>query len=230
MKNFLCTICCRKGSKGLLNKNLIKLDNQPLFMLTINQAKRSKIFNKIVVSTDSKYILKTVKNKVDLVINRPKKLASDSASKIDVIKHALKLAEKKFNKTFDYVCDLDVSSPLRNTQDIIKSKKYFIKKKYSNLITVNEARKNPYFNMVEFSNNGLRLVKNKKIYVTRQESPKVYEMNASIYYWKRTFLINSAKVVNSNTGIYIMPYHRSVDIDDKYDFSIVKALSKINYK
>jgi len=227
MKKYLCTICCRKNSKGLINKNLVRFDNQPLFMHTVNQAKKSKIFDTIVLSTDSEFIIKFIKKKIDLVINRPKKLASDSASKLDVIKHALRTAEKKLNKKFDYVCDLDVSSPLREIQDIINSKKYFIQNNYPNLITVNKCRKNPYFNMVEVSKSGLSLVKNKKTFTTRQSSPQVYDMNASIYYWTRNSLLKSKKVVNSNTGAYIMPFHRSVDIDDKYDLSIVKALKKM---
>jgi len=61
--NILCTICARKGSKGLKNKNIMKLLNKPLIIHTIDQAKKSKIFTKIVVSSDSKKILKLVKKK-----------------------------------------------------------------------------------------------------------------------------------------------------------------------
>ncbi len=61
--NILCTICARKGSKGLRNKNIKKLFGKPLIIHTIDQAKKSKIFSKIVVSSDSKKILKLVKKK-----------------------------------------------------------------------------------------------------------------------------------------------------------------------
>ena len=59
--NILCTICARKGTKGLRNKNIKKLFGKPLIIQTIDQAKKSKIFSKIVVSSDSKKILKLVK-------------------------------------------------------------------------------------------------------------------------------------------------------------------------
>ena len=71
----LCTICARKGSKGLKNKNLLKLLDKPLIMHTIEQARMIKYFNKIIVSSDSKKIIEISKNKVDHCILRPKKLS-----------------------------------------------------------------------------------------------------------------------------------------------------------
>ena len=91
--NILCTICARKGSKGLKDKNIKKLLGSPLIFHTINQAKKSKIFNKIIVSTDSQKIINLVNKKVDLVINRPKSLSKDDTGKVTVIRHALKNAE-----------------------------------------------------------------------------------------------------------------------------------------
>ena len=58
--NILCTICARKGSKGIKNKNMILINNQNLIDISINQAKKANLFNKIVVSTDSKKIQKHV--------------------------------------------------------------------------------------------------------------------------------------------------------------------------
>ena len=110
----LCTICARKGSKGVKNKNLKKINGLTLLEITIKQAIDSKLFNKIIVSTDSKKIESISKRyKIDLVIRRSKILANDSASKIDVIKDALIKSENHFGFKFDNIIDLDLTTPLR---------------------------------------------------------------------------------------------------------------------
>ena len=158
--NILCTICARKGSKGIKNKNMILVNNQNLIDISINQAKKVNLFNKIVVSTDSKKIQKhVVLKKVLSWFIRPKKLSGDKSSKLEVIRHALIESEKKFNTKFDIICDLDVTSPLRLKSDITNSYKKFIKNKYEILFSVCEAKKNPYFNVVEKNNNKIELVK-----------------------------------------------------------------------
>ena len=97
-KKILCTICARKGSKGLKNKNFSTLINKPLIYYTIDQATKIKDFSKIIVSSNSKKILKITKKKVDLCIKRPKKYSNDFSSKIGAIKHALQSAEKKIKQ------------------------------------------------------------------------------------------------------------------------------------
>ena len=125
MCQILCTICVRKNSKGIKNKNFRKFLNTTLVDYTIVQAKKIEFFDKIVLSTDAnKNHIKKI-NKVDFIINRPKKLSNDFVSKIDVIKHAHLISEKKFNKKFDIIVDLDVTSPLREIKDIKKSINFF---------------------------------------------------------------------------------------------------------
>ena len=107
--------------------------------------------------------------------------------KMPVIRHAIIEAEKKFNYKFDYVCDLDVTSPLRKINDIKSAFRKFKLSKQDMLISGNKARKNPFFNMVQKKGkNSLKLViKPKKFYVRTQDAPVVYELNASIYFWRR---------------------------------------------
>jgi|TARA_B110000967_G_C18655475_1_gene445521 CMP-N,N'-diacetyllegionaminic acid synthase len=224
----LCTICARKGSKGLKNKNTKLLFGKPLIMHTLKIANQIKFFDKIVVSSDSENILKISKPSSDFVIKRPPRLSSDKISKLDAIKHALKISEKKFNCQFQIVVDLDVCSPLRNATDIQNALKVFKSRNYSNVISVCKSDNNPYFNMVEIDKKkGLKLIKNSKNkYFSRQQSPLVYNVNASIYIWKRKSLIKNKKVINYNTGIYIMPKKRSVDINDPFDFKIAELIKK----
>jgi len=223
----LCTICARGGSAGLQNKNIKIIKGLPLIHHTINQAIKSKLFNKIVVSSDSNKILNiSNKKKIDYLIKRSKKLSSSSTPKIPAIRDALIKAEKKFNMKFDYVMDLDVSSPLRNISDIKDSFKKIIKFKKEILFSVCESRKNPYFNMVEEKNGSTTLVKKKGNFFTRQSSPRVFDMNASIYIWKRKTLLTQNSLFIKNNSFFIMPYERSIDIDCLTDFKLVKHFMK----
>ena len=123
---------------------------------------------------------------------------------------------------------MDVTSPLRLKSDIYKALKIFKLKKTDNLISVNESHKNPYFNMVEKRSGKLKLVKeNKQKYYSRQKAPTVFEVNASIYIWKRKALLANKNIINDNTEMFIMPRNRSIDIDSDYDFKLVKAIRSI---
>ena len=223
----LCTICARGGSKGVKNKNIKLLNGKNLISYTIDQAKKSNLFNQIVVSTDSIRIQKIAKKyKANCWFLRKKNLSTDSAAKIPVIQDTLLRSEKYFKIKYDYIIDLDPTSPLRSVNDIISSFKKFISKKADLLITGCEAKKNPYFNMFEIKNSQIKLVKKKdnKNFVSRQLSPKVYEMNASIYIWNRNSLIRAKTLFIKNMTEYIMPYERSIDIDSELDFKIVELL------
>lgn len=225
--NILCTILMRAGSKAIKNKNFIKINNQPLFHYTINQAIKSNLFLKIVVSTDSDIIISKLKKyNIDLIIKREKKLSKDNTSKVEVIKNTFNKSEKFFKTKFDYICDLDVTSPLRNIDDIKKAfRKIKNNTNANNLVTVCEANKNPYFNMLEKKKKNYIISKiQKKELYSRQSAPKVYDMNASIYFWKRKALLDNSNLINNKTIIYEMPKERSIDIDDEFDLKLVRLL------
>ena len=221
----LCTICARSKSKGIKNKNLLYFNNLPLVSYTVKYAKKTKIFTKIVISSDSSKILNITKNqKPDLLIKRPKKYSNDKAKKILAIRHALFSAEKKFKIKFDYIIDLDVTSPVRKITDVKSCLKRIIKEKNEILVTAIPSKKNPYFNMIEFNKkNKLKRVKNlkKKIHY-RQNVPKVYDMNASIYIWKRKALVKNDDLFYGKTSLYVMKNTFSLDIDNISDYKILK--------
>ena len=241
--NILCTICARGNSKGVTDKALKKINGVPLIGITIKQALKSKIFKEVVVSTDSKKIQKTaLRFGAKSWYLRPKYLSNDYSSKILAIRDALTKSEIFFDKKFDICVDLDITSPLRNINDIRKSVKYFINhKNLNNLFSVCEAKKNPYFNMVEIKNNKVHIVKKLKkkyskfkaapsskwsSFYRRQSAPKVFDMNASIYIWRRSRLLNSNKLFSKDTGVYYMPPERSIDIDSLFDLLLVKQIIK----
>ena len=92
----------------------------------------------------------------DSVVKRPKNLATDKAAKLPAIQHCLLNVEKNLNLTFDIVIDLDATSPLRNKDDIIGALNLLeCSSKKTNVITGSNARRSPYFNLVEIDVNGL---------------------------------------------------------------------------
>ena len=221
----LCTICARKGSKGVKNKNLQKIGGISLLERSIIQAINSRIFNKIVVTTDSNKVIElSQKYKIDFIISRSSKLSNDKTSKIDVIKDALLKTEERFGYKFDNIIDIDLTTPLRKIIDIKKAFKKFKINNLKNLLSVCEAKKNPYFNILEVKNKKIKLIKNFKNYKSRQDAPKVYEANSAIYIWKRNSLLSATKIIYPKTGLYVMPRIRSIDIDDNLDLLIVKKL------
>ena len=118
-KKILSVILARGGSKGIPKKNITRINNHPLISYSICAAKNSKHIDKIIVSSDSDEIIKwSLKYGVDAVIKRPKRLASDKATSVDALYHAVKESEKIFNTKFDYIIELPCVSPLRDHNDI----------------------------------------------------------------------------------------------------------------
>lgn len=226
----LCTICARGGSTGVKNKNIRKLCGKPLIAHTIIQAQKSNLFELVTVSSDSQKIRCIAKEwGVDYIVDRPPELATATISKLPAIQHAVLETERTYKKMFDYIIDLDVTAPLRTMNDIIMSFKMFVEHPDAfNLVTACPARKSPYFNMIEVKPDGFaKLVKPPEAMIhRRQDTAHCYDMNASIYIWKRDSLFNSQSAITDRTLLYVMPEDRSFDIDTPLDWKIVKLLAK----
>jgi CMP-N,N'-diacetyllegionaminic acid synthase len=227
--NVLCTICARGGSKGVVNKNIRLLAGKPLIAHTIEQAKKCNLFDHIVISTDSQQIAVIAKEYgAEHFFDRPSEHALDSSAKLPVIQHAFKESEKFYQKNFDILVDLDATSPLRRIEDIQNAMEMFLSGDYENLITGTLARRSPYFNLVEVSKEyGVSLSKTLETPVDRrQDAPQCFDMNASIYIWKKDALLHKKSLFGKTTGLFIMPEERSIDIDLESDFEFVEFLMK----
>ncbi len=228
--NLLITICARKGSKGLPNKNLLPLNNIPLIVYSINIAKKfAKLYDAdIAISSDDIRIIKTgIIEGLTVPYKRPSSLAKDSTGKIETIRHVLNYYSKKNNKLYDFVLDLDVSSPLRTLEDLNKAFSILRKNKHAyNIFSVSEASRNPYFNMVEKKRDGYFDLVKKGKYLSRQSAPDVYDMNASFYFYSKLFFQKDFKRSTTDRSlIYIMP-NICFDIDNKIDFEYMEFIIK----
>jgi CMP-N,N'-diacetyllegionaminic acid synthase len=228
----IAIIPARGGSKGLPKKNIKILAGKPLIAWTIEQAKKSKLIDELIVNTDSQEIAKIAQKygaKVPFI--RPKNLAQDNSSVYDVIFHTLDWY-KKNGLEFEIVVLLEPTSPLRKEGDIDKAINLFLKnyKKAESLVGIGETHADtghPYgskkINKAGFLE---QFIKHNEIY-QRQKLPKVYSIFGGIYiskvnafkkwktfYWKRTIP-------------YLVERWQNYEIDDIYDFICVEAILKI---
>ena len=215
-KKILAIIPARAGSKRIKNKNLLKLyEEYSLLDFSFNSLKNSKYIDKFILSSDSKKILGLGK-KIGFKNNilRPKKLASDKALSEDVILHVL----KKINQKFDIILLIQITSPLRTSKDIDVAIKKFIRNKYDTLISISKTKFKKKFNVAltkkKFLKKNFKSNKNKKFY---------YSINGAIYVLSVDHFIKNKSFYSSNTGYYLMPARRSLDIDTPLDLEKLKS-------
>lgn len=223
----ICTICARGGSKGVKGKNTRLLGGKPLIVHSIDQAKASGLFAVVAVSSDSEQILEIARDGgADILVLRPDELATDTAAKLPVVRHCVVEIERQLKLQSSICVDLDATSPLRTIGDIQGAVELLERSSSGNVITGMSARRSPYFNMVELGSGGVvRLSKPMdKPFVRRQDAPECFDMNASIYVWRRDVLMNAPTLFNANTRLYVMPEERSIDIDSELDFQFVEFL------
>jgi CMP-N-acetylneuraminic acid synthetase len=114
MKNIIALICARGGSKGIKNKNLLKIDNKSLLRIAIEQSKKIKFIKQVYVSTDSIKIANEAKKFGAIVpFIRPKKLSRDNTPEILVWRHAIDFLKNELKIKPDYIISLPTTSPLR---------------------------------------------------------------------------------------------------------------------
>jgi CMP-N,N'-diacetyllegionaminic acid synthase len=224
-KKVLCVIPARKGSKGLRNKNIKKLNKIPLIAWSILTAKKCKLIDEIIVSTDCPKISKiAMKYGANVPFIRPKKFATDKASSFSVLKHAIDFFKKKKNY-FDYIIMLEPTSPLRNSKDVDFCINKIKKDNIESLVSVTRVvDEHPYFLYSINKKNILRpyLKKQKKLYIRRQDVSPLYYLEGSIYISKITTLLNEKTWYHKKTQAFEVEKWKSLEIDDIDDFKLAQ--------
>lgn len=225
--SLLCTICARGGSKGVIGKNARDLLGKPVLAWSIAQARETGLFDAIAFSSDSDTLLDAaLKAGADIAVKRPDEMATDTAPKLPAIRHCLEQAIARTGKTPEIFVDLDVTSPLRLASDITGAVALLRESGSRNVITGAPARRSPYFNLVEQRTDGsVGLSKSAHPPITRrQDAPRCFDMNASIYVWRVAPFLEQPAVFYSDTRLFEMPEERSIDIDSDLDFVLVELL------
>jgi CMP-N,N'-diacetyllegionaminic acid synthase len=225
-------IGARKGSKGVPGKNFRPICGKPLIDWSLDQLFANAQVDAVVVSTDDEAIYDHAIAKGALKIGlRPAHLATDGAGKWGVWQHALAEAEKLTGPATAFL-DLDCTSPLRLPEDIDAALALFADQAPDMVMSCCEARKNPYFNLVEPDETGALHV-SKPLpggVVARQQAPVVYEHAASTYVVAPDYLRRANSLYQGRVIPYLMPPERCVDIDSPFDFTLVEFLLQSRIK
>lgn len=219
-------IGARRGSKGLPGKNLKSICGKPLIQWSIDQLIAHPTVDAFTVSTDCPdiYALSLELGAIDIGL-RPDILASHSCSKWNVWQHSLQcLTQLSF--PVDIFLDLDCTNPLRDLSDITSAINLFQSTNADLIMSCCQARKNPYFNLLEYNNDGFLDVSkqlNSNI-VSRQSAPPVLEHVASTYVVSPDYLRTNSFLYGGKVLPFMMSPSKSFDIDSALDFRLVEFL------
>lgn len=218
-------ICARGGSKGVPKKNIRLLLGRPLIARTIDLARKCPSIDRVIVSTEDPEIARIAgEYGAEVPFIRPDALAQDSSPKLPVLQHVVNYLQSQEDYQPDIIVDLDPTSPLRTVADVEACIRMVQEAGTDNVFSVTQSRRNPYFNMVEVVDGRVKLVRPPDKPVTsRQAAPLVYDMNASIYAWKRAALMDNDTIFLTGTRIYEMP-EWALDIDSELDFEFAEFI------
>ena len=227
-KKILAVILARHGSQSLKHKNTKNFCGKPLICHTFDTLKKTKLFDRIILSSDSKHCINLAKkNKIEAPFIRPKKLATSKASALDAIRHCLEYVLQT-DKKYDYVQYVMPTTPLKNVDDFKKGLMLIKKKKADMIISVCESSKpKEWFNTFNI-NHSLKKIKEyaKNSNKNRQKFKKSYLVNGCIYLAKWDVFFQKKNWFKQKTFALLMPNERSVDIDTIEDFKIAERLYK----
>jgi pseudaminic acid cytidylyltransferase len=213
-------IPARQRSKRIKNKNIRIFFGKPIIYWTINKIRKSKIFDLIVVSSDSNKILKLAKKYgVDLTIQRPKSLSNDKSKTFDVIKHAMKFLEK-FNLKINNVCCIYPCTPFLKIGDLKKSFA-ILKKNPRKLVMPIVKYSHPIERAFKLSNAKRVIFNNKKFKNYRTQDFNSHYYDAGQFY---SFKYNLTNIENSKRIGLELPCWRAIDIDNRDDWKKAEIL------
>jgi CMP-N,N'-diacetyllegionaminic acid synthase len=227
LKNFICIIPARAGSKGIKNKNLVKIKNKPLIQYTIDVAKKLSKHCEIVVSTDSPKIKKIcIKNELEFYGLRPKRLSSDTALTKDVVMYEVKKIEKKLNKKFFGILLLQPTCPIRDYKKLMKSMQILKNEKFNSVVSVADVGATHPFRMKKIVNGYLKNYMNFKTenMAPRQNLPKVFIRSGSFYIIQRNYFFKKKSLVGDRCYGYKLNGLETTNIDNINDLLFLKLL------
>lgn len=233
--NILFTVCGRAGSKGIKNKNIrnflgYKLPLYTMSAIDLYIKRHPEHDYEIAASSDSMELLDIISQRIDIHrIEREEKLSGDRVAKITVINDCLCRIRRSSGKEYDMVVDLDITAPLRTVDDIERLVEKKAGSKADVVFSVVEARRNPYFNMVEKTEKGYKKVCASD-FIARQQAPEIFDLNASMYAYEPIFLSSGKGVLDGYSEIIIMNDTGFLDLDREGDFELMEVIAGYLFK
>ena len=223
MNEIIALIPARSGSKGVADKNIKQLGGHPLISWSIAACKKSKLINRIIVSTDSQiYADLAISLGAEVPFLRPLNISGDESADAYFIKHALNCLKISKEKV-DYIAHVRPTSPLRNPKLIDEAISIFLKSKASSLRSVGEMAESAY-KYFEIDKDGyLQTLSNTGISIdsandVRQTFPLTFVPNGYIDVLSVKFINNTGLIHGSSVLPYVTPNITEVDTEDDFDY------------
>ena len=229
-KRIIAIIPARGGSKGLKDKNIKVFLGKPLISWSIDIGLKSKYIDEVMVTTDSSKITEISKDygaKVPFI--RPDKLASDSATSMDVIFHTLDYYKNELNQKYDYIVLLEPTSPQRTVNDVDSAIEKLINNTIATaLVSTSKVEScHPAYMIKKKENDFFEGYENKDINITRrQDFDDLYFIDGSLYISRTDTIFEKKSFYHDKTLCYDVPKWKSLEIDDLDDFIMIEALMK----
>jgi pseudaminic acid cytidylyltransferase len=217
----ICLIPARKGSKRIKNKNIKNFNGKPIIYYSIKAALNSKLFDKIVVSTDSEKIKKiAIKFGAEVPFIRPKNISDDFAIDFDVINHYLQFCKKQ-KISINNLCYLYPVNPLIKISTLKRCNKLLDSFNCQSVITVRKYAFPIEMALIKNSNGYIKL-KNTKFKKKRSQDFNSSYEDAGQCYWYKVPLIK--KFINLRTIPFELDKFEYLDVDSKKDFNNLKKI------
>lgn len=221
--------CARGGSKGLPGKNVRTLAGRPLIAWAIESARASRRVERVIVSTDSEEIAAAARQAgAEVPFMRPAALAQDTSSEWLVWRHALEHLRATDGCYPDALLVVPATAPLRAVEDLERCLDVFERDgtDIDIVITVTDAHRSPYFNMVRERQDGLveLVVPPTGTVFRRQDAPPVYDMTTVAYVARPEFVMSRSGVFDGRVRHVRVPVERAIDVDTLLDFEIAEFL------
>lgn len=224
-------IFARSGSKGLPGKNTRLFGGKPLIAWSIERALSVSRISRVIVSTDSDEIATISRNfGAEVPFIRPPELATDESPEWFSWRHGLEYLRETTGEIPDVMVSVPSVAPLGLASDIENCLDEYEKGMSDVVVTITDAHRNPYFNMVRSNPDGtFGLVNTPKSKVTqRQDGPKVFDMATVCYVVNSAFVMSHNSLFEGRVGAVHVPVERAIDIDTELDFEIASFLKKRN--
>ncbi len=216
-------IFARGGSKGLPRKNLRLLAGKPLIVHAVETGLALPRVSKVIISTDDAEIAAVAERAGGLVpFMRPAELASDSAPEWLAWQHAVR-ETRALGYPVDIFVSLPPTSPLRMPGDVDCAIDLKLNSDADIVITVREAERNPYFNMVRAGRDGSLSLAIEGQYHRRQDAPPIYDITTVAYVANADFILSASRIFDGKVRAIEVPRERAIDIDTEYDLRIAEA-------
>lgn len=223
-------VFARGGSKGLPGKNIRLLGGKPLIAWSIEHALAVKRIERVIVSTDSEAIAAVARHYgAEVPFIRPEVLARDDSPEWLAWRHALNYLRETTGTLPGVMILVPTTAPLRLLLDIENCLDEYEKGNADMVITVTDAHRSPYFNMVKTNADGtVGLVSpSQSVIVRRQDAPVVYDMATVCYVANPEFVMTHNAIFEGRVKAVQVPVERAIDIDTLLDFQIAESLLNI---